>query len=158
MPEPNLPPLRLADTSQPGSHEATRNSPDIAHFRDSQPELPADTRNWLMGPEVGLSIESATQLVNEPEQYAFYHQALKLLNARELQGVPGDGLNPCQVMANLLQKNVLNRKRWATRDELRVAIIIWIEHTYHRRRRQRRLGKLTPIEFETIHQPALQAA
>ena len=29
----------------------------------------------------------------------------------------------------LLQKNVLNKKRWATRDELRLAIITWIERT-----------------------------
>lgn len=50
----------------------------------------------------------------------------------------------------LLQKNVLDRKRWATREELRLEIVIWIERTYHRRRRQRALGKLTPIEFETI--------
>jgi transposase InsO family protein len=48
----------------------------------------------------------------------------------------------------LLQKNVLDRQRWATRDELRLAIVTWIERTYHRRRRQRSLGKLTPIEFE----------
>jgi putative transposase len=53
----------------------------------------------------------------------------------------------------LLQKNVLNRKRWATREELRLAIITWIEATYHRRRRQRGLGKLTPIEYETIINP-----
>jgi hypothetical protein len=26
----------------------------------------------------------------------------------------------------------------------------WIEPTYHRRRRQRALGKLTPIEYEMI--------
>ena len=51
----------------------------------------------------------------------------------------------------LLQKNVLDRQRWATRDELRLAMVVWIERTYHRRRRQRRLGKLTPIEFETIN-------
>jgi putative transposase len=51
---------------------------------------------------------------------------------------------------SLLQKNVLNRQSWATRDELRLAIITWIEHTYHRRRRQRALGRLTPIEFETV--------
>ena len=50
----------------------------------------------------------------------------------------------------LLQKNVLERKRWRTREELRIAIITWIERTYHRRRRQARLGRLTPIEFETI--------
>jgi putative transposase len=48
----------------------------------------------------------------------------------------------------LLQKNVLNRRRWRTRAELRYAIVHWIEHTYNRRRRQRALGKLTPVEFE----------
>lgn len=57
----------------------------------------------------------------------------------------------------LLQKNVLDRQRWSTREELRLAIVVWIERTYHRRRRQRRLGKLTPIEFETINM-ALKAA
>ena len=50
----------------------------------------------------------------------------------------------------LLQKNVLDRQRWDTREELRIAIITWIERTYHRRRRQRRLGRLTPIEYETL--------
>ncbi len=51
---------------------------------------------------------------------------------------------------SLLQKNVLNRRRWATRQDLRIAIITWIERTYHRRRRQARLGRLTPVEFEAI--------
>jgi transposase InsO family protein len=51
----------------------------------------------------------------------------------------------------LLQHNVLDRQRWQTREELRLAIVIWIERTYHRRRRQRALGKLTPIEFEAVH-------
>ena len=60
---------------------------------------------------------------------------------------------------SLLQKNVLNRRRWATRDELRIAIVTWIERTYHRRRRQAALGRLTPIEFEIIMTPpAIQAA
>ena len=48
----------------------------------------------------------------------------------------------------LLQKNVLNRRRWRTRDGLHQAIVFWTEHTYNRRRRQRRLGKLTPVEYE----------
>jgi transposase InsO family protein len=48
----------------------------------------------------------------------------------------------------LLQKNVLDRRRWTTRDDLRIAIVTWIERTYHRRRRQARLGRLTPIEYE----------
>lgn len=44
----------------------------------------------------------------------------------------------------LLQKNVLDRRDWGTREELRAGIITWIERTYHRRRRQERLGRLTP--------------
>ena len=54
----------------------------------------------------------------------------------------------------LLQKNVLDRRRWDTRDELRIAIVTWIERTYHRRRRQARLGGLTPVEYDTIMTPA----
>ena len=58
----------------------------------------------------------------------------------------------------LLQKNVLDRKRWRTREELRIAIITWIERAYHRRRRQARLGRLTPIEYETIMDPTVSLA
>ncbi|WP_113975440.1 IS3 family transposase, partial [Nocardia puris] len=45
---------------------------------------------------------------------------------------------------SLLQRNVLDRQRWDTREQLRIAIVTWIERTYHRRRRQARLGRLTP--------------
>ena len=55
---------------------------------------------------------------------------------------------PMESFHSLLQKNVLNRKSWATRDELHYEIVNWIEHTYNRRRRQRALGRLTPVEFE----------
>ncbi len=60
---------------------------------------------------------------------------------------------------SLLQKNVLDRRQWATREELRIAIVTWIERTYHRRRRQASLGRLTPVEFEIVMTtPALRAA
>jgi len=60
---------------------------------------------------------------------------------------------------SLLQKNVLNTRTWTTRLELRLAIVTWIERTYHRRRRQRTLGRLTPVEFEAIMTtPAATAA
>lgn len=59
---------------------------------------------------------------------------------------------------SLLQKNVLDRQPWATREELRLAIVHWVEARYHRKRRQRRLGKLTPIEFETIMMDAVTLA
>ncbi|BAW09320.1 integrase [Nocardia seriolae] len=59
----------------------------------------------------------------------------------------------------LLQKNVLDRRSWCSREELRIAIVTWIERTYDRRRRQTALGRLTPVEYETIMTPpASQAA
>jgi putative transposase len=51
---------------------------------------------------------------------------------------------------SLLQNNVLDRRSWKTREELRIAIVTWIEKTYHRRRRQAALGRLTPVEYELI--------
>jgi putative transposase len=33
---------------------------------------------------------------------------------------------------------------------LRIAVVTWIERTYHRRRRQAALDRLTPVEYETI--------
>ena len=59
----------------------------------------------------------------------------------------------------MLQKNVLDLRRWDTREQLRIAIGTWIERTYHRRRRQTGLSRLTPIEYEAIMTtPASQAA
>lgn len=49
---------------------------------------------------------------------------------------------------SLLQKNVLDTRRWETREDLRLAIVTWIETKYNRRRRQRRLGKLSPVALE----------
>ena len=73
--------------------------------------------------------------------------------------LPRSMIRVSQSFFSLLQKNVLNRRAWATRDELRIAIVTWIERTYHRRRRQSGLWRLTPIEFEAIMTtPASQAA
>ncbi|GAB3073073.1 hypothetical protein GCM10027215_09590 [Nocardioides zeae] len=59
----------------------------------------------------------------------------------------------------LLQRNVLDRRPWATRGALRIASVTWVEKTYHRRRRQAALGRLTPVEYELIMLPtATQAA
>jgi putative transposase len=73
-------------------------------------------------------------------------------------GVAGDNA-AMESFLSLLQKHVLDRRHWTTRQESRIAIVTWIEQIYHRRRRQAGLGRLTPIEYETItHTPAAQAA
>ncbi|WP_307090985.1 IS3 family transposase [Rhodococcus sp. SORGH_AS_0301] len=86
--------------------------------------------------------------------HALSHNALRGSMGRV--GACGDNAAMESFFA-LLQKNVLDRQRWSTREQLRLAIVTWIERSYHRKRRQRRLGKLTPIEFETINRAA-QAA
>jgi transposase InsO family protein len=59
----------------------------------------------------------------------------------------------------LLQRNVLDRRhRWDTRDDLRLEIVTWIERTYHRRRKQTALGRMTPIEYEMIMTPRTATA
>lgn len=89
-----------------------------------------------------------------------------VLKSADLQGsmgrVAAAGDNAAmESFFSLLQKNVLDRRRWATRDQLASEIIFWVEHTYNRRRRQRALGRLTPAEFElafTPPPPCLEAA
>lgn len=49
---------------------------------------------------------------------------------------------------SLLQTNELNQQRWTTREELRLAIVVWIERKYHRQRARDTLGSLTPIQFD----------
>ncbi|WP_246375130.1 IS3 family transposase [Brachybacterium aquaticum] len=81
----------------------------------------------------------------------------RLIGSMGKVGAAGDNAAMESFFA-LIQKNVLNRRRWRTREELRIAIITWIERTYHRRRRQARLGRLTPIEYEAIMNPTVSLA
>ena len=53
----------------------------------------------------------------------------------------------------------MDRRRWDTREQLRIAIVTWIERTYHRAAGKSVSGRLTPVEFEAIMTtPARQAA
>jgi transposase InsO family protein len=89
------------------------------------------------------------------QQALFRH---RMLGSMGQVGSAGDNA-AMESFFSLLQKNVLNRQQWDTREQLRIAIVTWIERTYHRRRRQTALGRLTPVEFEIImSQAADQAA
>ena len=72
-----------------------------------------------------------------------------LVGAMGRVGAAGDNAAMESFFA-LLQKNVLNRQSWVAREQLRTAILVWIEKKYHRKRRQAALGRLTPVEFETM--------
>jgi putative transposase len=87
------------------------------------------------------------------------HAYVRALRSAQLRGSMGR-VGACADNAamesffSLLQKNVLNRQRWQNREQLRLAIVVWVEKTYHRRRRQDTLGRMTPIEFETLTRAA----
>lgn len=108
---------------------------------------------------------SGTVIIHSDRGSQFRSKAFRrVLTANDLSGsmgrVAAAGDNAAmESFFSLLQKNVLDRQRWTTRQQLRLAIITWIERTYNRRRRQRRLGRLTPVEFElALHNRHLEAA
>lgn len=103
---------------------------------------------------------SGTVVVHSDRGGQFGSRAYRaVLNAANLTGSMGRVSAAADNAAmesffSLLQKNVLDRRRaWATRDQLAYEITHWIEHTYNRRRRQRRLGRLTPVEYELTFAP-----
>jgi putative transposase len=111
------------------------------------------------GPDTKSRLDTQESIRGSQIRSTVFDRTLKnngLIGSMGRVGACGDNAAMESFFA-LLQKNVLDRQRWAIRQELRLAIATWIEKTYHRRRRQRGLGRLTPIEFETI-QTGLQAA
>jgi transposase InsO family protein len=87
-------------------------------------------------------------------------QSKKFLQLLEVSGLRGSmgqvgaaGDNAAmESFFSLVQKNVLDRQKcWASREESRLALVEWIQVRYNRKRRQRRLGKLTPVEFEAVY-------
>ncbi len=60
-----------------------------------------------------------------------------------------------------LKKELIHRRSWPVRDELRTEVFDYIETFYNRRRRHRSLGFLSPTQFETAthhHLEELQVA
>ncbi|WP_109439475.1 IS3 family transposase [Mycobacteroides abscessus] len=103
-----------------------------------------------------LHSDRGSQFRSRKFVHALHHH--EMVGSMGRVGAAGDNA-AMESFFSLLQKNVLDRRRWDTREQLRIAIVTWIERTYHRRRRQAGLGRLTPIEFEAIMTtPASQAA
>jgi putative transposase len=99
--------------------------------------------------------DTSSQFRSRKFVHALSHNGLR--GSMDRVGACGDNAAMESFFA-LLQRNVLDRQRWSTRAELRLAIVTWIERTYHRRRRQRALGELTPIEIELLRTPSATAA
>jgi len=63
-------------------------------------------------------------------------------------GTPGDNAMMESFVATV-QHEVLDPRRWRSRDELRRALFVFLEITYNRERRHSSLGYRAPTEFNT---------
>ena len=102
--------------------------------------------------------------VPKPYPQEFRDDVVRVTRAREAgvtlaQIAKGFGVHEMTLRKWIRQADIDDGNRpGKTREdstELRIGITTWIERTYHRRRRQARLGRLTPIEYETIMNPAV---
>jgi transposase InsO family protein len=78
-------------------------------------------------------------------------QRLRHYSARGSMGRTGSFADNAAMESfySLVQKNVLNRQKyWRSKHELRIALMRWINVTYNSARKQRALGRMTPIEYE----------
>jgi putative transposase len=57
-----------------------------------------------------------------------------------------------------LKKELVHRRSWPTKDELRTAVFDYIEVFYNRERRHSTLGQRSPAEYERIHLGVTHAA
>jgi putative transposase len=57
-----------------------------------------------------------------------------------------------------LQRELLDRRNWATRKELAAAIFEWIEAWYNPHRRHTAIGSLSPVAYERLYTKAVVAA
>jgi transposase InsO family protein len=62
-----------------------------------------------------------------------------------------------ELFHSLLRKNVLNNRRSESKEELRLRMVTSIEKKYHPQRRKERLGRITPVEFEALHEASKEA-
>jgi transposase InsO family protein len=57
-----------------------------------------------------------------------------------------------------LQRELLDRRRWQTRKELAQAIFEWIEAWYNPHRRHTSIDNLSPVTYERLYTPEVDAA
>jgi len=108
-----------------------------------------------LGSAIPLHAPAGTIVHSDRDSQSRSKKILRLLKSNHLRGSMGRVASSrdnaaMESFLSLPQKNVLNTRRWNTREELRLAMVVWIEKKYNRRRRQRALRKFTPVEFETI--------
>jgi transposase InsO family protein len=92
----------------------------------------------------------------EPGQYTSveYRQLCERLGVTQSMGATGICFdNPAaEAFFASLKREMVHRRRFATRAEARREIICWIESWYNPRRLHSTLGYLTPLEKEALYE------
>lgn len=107
-------------------------------------------------PAPGLTVHSDRGSQFRSEKFRHLLSTHGLIQSMGAVGTCAD-IAAMESFFNLVQTNVLDRHKWATRQQLRLPLVRWINGTYNRRRRHRALGKLTPLEYEITYQPTATA-
>lgn len=155
------------DAIEPGTHQSLRTlrggSPSTGPARAG---LPLAIKDVYLQPDCRLLLDSqmrsplavttlhhaATRVVTwraascTPTARRRAEQEVHALKRHSMAGSMGrvgaaDHNAAIESFFSLLQKSVLDRQIWNPREELRIAIVRWIERTCHRRRRQTSLGR-----------------
>lgn len=110
-----------------------------------------DMARWRRRPEAGQTVAHS----DHGSQYTSWAFGQRLRQAGLLgsMGSIGDCFDNSMVESffGTLQLELLDRRNWATRDELAQAIFEYIEAWYNPRRRHSTLGMLSPVQYEQTH-------
>lgn len=89
---------------------------------------------------------------SQPVSLAFGQQA-RAAGIAQSMGSRGDCFDSAvaESFFATLKKELINRRSWPTKAELRTEVFDYIEIFHNRRRRHSSLGMLTPIEFELLN-------
>jgi putative transposase len=114
-------------------------------------ELVVDALSLAVGrrrPQVGTIHHSDRGSQYTSLRFTEHLQHSGLIGSMGRVGSPGDNAM-MESFFSTVQHEVLDTRRWKTRDELRAALFIYLEITYNRERRHSSLGYRTPTEFNT---------
>ena len=83
----------------------------------------------------------------------------KEVDVRPSMGSVGDAYDNamCESFFASLECELLDRQRFATQAEAKMAVFDYIEGFYNPRRRHSSLGQISPVQFERLHREAAQA-
>jgi putative transposase len=117
-----------------------------------------DMARWRRRPAAGQTVVHSDHGA-QYTSWAFGHR-LRTAGLLGSMGSVGDCYDNSMVESffGTMQRELLDRQHWTSRQQLANAIFEWIEAWYNPRRRHSALGNLSPIDYEQQHSPAAAAA